>query len=52
MTAIASSPITTQSLTIDEGHSEVSLQVRHLLTKVRGRFTDFFGRHSARRRSP
>jgi polyisoprenoid-binding protein YceI len=28
---------------IDKTHSEVGFQVRHLLTKVRGRFTDFSG---------
>ena len=28
---------------IDKSHSEVSFQVRHLLTKVRGRFSDFEG---------
>jgi len=28
---------------IDKAHSEVSFQVRHLLTKVRGRFSDFEG---------
>jgi polyisoprenoid-binding protein YceI len=29
--------------TIDKGHSEVSFQVRHLVTNVRGRFNDFEG---------
>ena len=29
---------------IDPAHSEVTFQVRHLLTKVRGRFGDFAGR--------
>jgi polyisoprenoid-binding protein YceI len=29
--------------TIDKMHSEVTFQVRHLLTKVRGRFTEFSG---------
>jgi polyisoprenoid-binding protein YceI len=28
---------------IDKGHSEVSFQVRHLVTNVRGRFNDFEG---------
>ena len=32
-----------KSLVIDRSHSEVAFQVRHLLTKVRGRFTDFAG---------
>jgi polyisoprenoid-binding protein YceI len=29
--------------TIDKAHSEATFQVRHLLTKVRGRFSDFEG---------
>ena len=32
-----------RTLEIDRGHSEVAFQVRHLLSKVRGRFTDFSG---------
>lgn len=32
-----------RTFAIDKTHSEVSFQVRHLLTKVRGRFTDFSG---------
>ena len=32
-----------QTYTIDKMHSEVAFQVRHLLTKVRGRFTEFAG---------
>ena len=32
-----------QTYAIDKMHSEVAFQVRHLLTKVRGRFTDFAG---------
>jgi len=39
-TAVAN-PVRT--FTIDKSHSEVVFQVRHLLTKVRGRFTDFTG---------
>ena len=36
---------TTQTTThsIDKAHSEVTFQVRHLLTKVRGRFSEFDG---------
>ena len=34
---------TAQAYTIDKAHSEVTFQVRHLLTKVRGRFSDFSG---------
>ena len=29
--------------TVDKGHSEVSFQIRHLVTNVRGRFNDFEG---------
>ena len=32
-----------RSFAIDKTHSEVLFQVRHLVTKVRGRFTDFSG---------
>jgi polyisoprenoid-binding protein YceI len=32
-----------RTFSIDPSHSEVGFQVRHLLTKVRGRFTDFSG---------
>ena len=34
---------TTTTYNIDKAHSEVTFQVRHLLTKVRGRFSDFAG---------
>jgi polyisoprenoid-binding protein YceI len=34
---------TARAYTIDKAHSEVTFQVRHLLTKVRGRFSDFTG---------
>jgi len=33
----------TTTYNIDKAHSEVTFQVRHLLTKVRGRFPDFAG---------
>ena len=32
-----------RTLDIDRSHSEVAFQVRHLLSKVRGRFNDFAG---------
>lgn len=32
-----------RTLDIDRTHSEIAFQVRHLLTKVRGRFTDYAG---------
>lgn len=33
----------TRTFAIDKTHSEATFQVRHLITKVRGRFTDFGG---------
>jgi polyisoprenoid-binding protein YceI len=33
----------TTTYAIDKAHSEAAFQVRHLLTKVRGRFSDFAG---------
>jgi polyisoprenoid-binding protein YceI len=41
--AIATAP-TTRTFTIDKAHSEAVFQVRHLITKVRGRFSEFEGR--------
>jgi polyisoprenoid-binding protein YceI len=35
---------TTTTFVIDKAHSEAVFQVRHLITKVRGRFADFEGR--------
>ena len=32
-----------RTFSIDKSHSEVTFQVRHLITKVRGRFSDFSG---------
>ena len=32
-----------KTFTIDKSHSEVSFQVRHLITKVRGHFEDYTG---------
>ena len=43
MTATLDAMKAAQTYTIDKMHSEVAFQVRHLLTKVRGRFTDFAG---------
>jgi polyisoprenoid-binding protein YceI len=43
MTSIQVATKTAQTYTIDKAHSEVTFQVRHLLTKVRGRFSDFGG---------
>ena len=43
MTATLDTTTTARTYIIDKTHSEVAFQVRHLLTKVRGRFTDFTG---------
>jgi polyisoprenoid-binding protein YceI len=43
MTATLDATHTAQAHAIDKTHSEVTFQVRHLLTKVRGRFTEFAG---------
>ena len=43
MTATLDATKAVQTYTIDKMHSEVAFQVRHLLTKVRGRFTEFAG---------
>ena len=44
MTATTTATATpTRTFAIDKTHSEFLFQVRHLLTKVRGRFTDFDG---------
>jgi polyisoprenoid-binding protein YceI len=40
-TSATATPVRT--FAIDKTHSEVTFQVRHLVTKVRGRFTDFSG---------
>jgi polyisoprenoid-binding protein YceI len=34
----------TRTFVVDKAHSEVTFQVRHLVTKVRGHFSDFEGR--------
>ncbi len=42
--ATASTPLlAADTYAIDKNHSDVSFQVRHLVSKVRGRFTDFEG---------
>ena len=35
--------VAVRTFTIDKAHSEAAFQVRHLLTRVRGRFTEFSG---------
>jgi polyisoprenoid-binding protein YceI len=41
---MATAPTTTKTFVIDKAHSEAVFQVRHLITKVRGRFADFEGK--------
>ena len=43
MSAETATATTVRSYVIDKTHSEATFQVRHLVTKVRGRFTDFEG---------
>lgn len=44
MTTLTALPgLTTGTWTIDPAHSEISFVVRHLMTKVRGSFTEFEG---------
>lgn len=43
MTTITEPLSQTQTYQIDPAHSEVNFQVRHLITKVRGRFSEFAG---------
>ena len=42
-TATADTTKTAQAYAIDKMHSDVAFQVRHLLTKVRGRLSEFSG---------
>lgn len=41
--ALAASPLAADTYVVDKGHSEAAFQIRHLVSKVRGRFTDFTG---------
>ena len=43
MTASIATLSPVRTFSIDKTHSEVTFQVRHLVTKVRGHFTDFSG---------
>lgn len=44
---VASPALGADTYVIDKGHSEVGFQIRHLMAKVRGRFTDFQGQIQA-----
>lgn len=43
MTTVSTSATDVRTFQIDKAHSEVTFQVRHLLTRVRGQFTEFDG---------
>jgi polyisoprenoid-binding protein YceI len=43
MTRTQTATTPARAYAIDKAHSEVTFQVRHLVTKVRGRFSDFSG---------
>jgi polyisoprenoid-binding protein YceI len=43
MTPVQASTTAVQTYQIDKTHSEVAFQIRHVFTKVRGRFQDFSG---------
>ena len=43
MTPPRPTSVAASTLEIDRSHSEVAFQVRHMFSKVRGRFTDFSG---------
>ncbi|HKH49197.1 MAG TPA: YceI family protein [Thermoanaerobaculia bacterium] len=44
LSALAALPVhAAEVYTIDAGHSDVSFQVRHLVTQVRGKFSDYQG---------
>ncbi len=40
---LAASPVAADTFVIDPDHSDASFQVRHFVSNVRGRFTDFAG---------
>jgi polyisoprenoid-binding protein YceI len=44
LASLAALPVSAEVYSIDPGHSEVSFTVRHMVTKVRGRFNDFAGK--------
>ena len=50
---LAASPtVGAETFVVDKGHSEVGFQIRHMMTKVRGRFNQFEGRIEADRAKP
>jgi polyisoprenoid-binding protein YceI len=50
---LAASPaLGAETFVIDKGHSEVGFQIRHMMSKVRGRFNEFEGRIVVDRAKP
>jgi polyisoprenoid-binding protein YceI len=49
---VASPALGAETFVIDKAHSEVSFQIRHMMSKVRGRFNEFEGRILADRAKP
>ena len=43
LTTLAALPLRADTFAIDPNHSEVSFQIRHLVSQVRGRFNEFSG---------
>ncbi len=43
LTTLAALPLRADTFAVDPNHSEVSFQIRHLVSQVRGRFNDFSG---------
>lgn len=51
--SLAASPaLAADTFVVDKNHSEASFQIRHFVTKVRGRFTDFAGTIQVDKASP
>jgi polyisoprenoid-binding protein YceI len=50
---LAASPaLGAETFVIDKGHSEVGFQIRHMMSKVRGRFNEYEGRIQVDRAKP
>jgi polyisoprenoid-binding protein YceI len=43
LTTLAALPLRADNFAVDPGHSEVSFQIRHMVSQVRGRFNEFSG---------
>ena len=52
MTTDTATATTARTYTVDTSHSEAAFQVRHLVTRVRGRFTEFEGTIQADEQDP